>query len=107
MTTQPFDQFNKRLFHELLSPFGQVTLSFAVPGEERAVDVLFVPILTLSDSEAHQLLGKGRALREQREEEIDFATVDVEAQRKGGADAESAPVRRSCITAATVSKRRM
>lgn len=43
MTTQPFDQFNKRLFQELLSPFGQVTPNFAVPGEERAVDVLFVP----------------------------------------------------------------
>jgi hypothetical protein len=43
MTTQPFDQFNKQLFQELLSPFGQVTPNFAVPGEERAVDVLFVP----------------------------------------------------------------
>lgn len=43
MTTKPFDQFNKRLFQELLSPFGQVTPNFAVPGEERAVDIFFVP----------------------------------------------------------------
>jgi hypothetical protein len=43
MTTKPFDQFNKRLFQELLSPFGQVTSNFAVPGEERAVDIFFVP----------------------------------------------------------------
>lgn len=43
MTTKPFDQFNKRLFQELLSPFGQVTPNFVVPGEERAVDIFFVP----------------------------------------------------------------
>jgi len=43
MTTKPFDQFNKRLFQELLSPFGQVTPNFVVPGEERAIDIFFVP----------------------------------------------------------------
>lgn len=37
----------------------------------------------LSDTEAHQVLGKGRQNREQREESIDFATVDVELQHKG------------------------
>lgn len=43
MTTKPFDQFNKRLFQELLSPFGQVLPNFVVPGEERAIDIFFVP----------------------------------------------------------------
>jgi hypothetical protein len=43
MTTKPFDQFNKNLFRTLLSPFGKVLPNFAVPGEERAIDVFFVP----------------------------------------------------------------
>jgi hypothetical protein len=43
MTDKPFDQFNKNLFRTLLSPFGRVLPNFAVPGEERAVDVYFVP----------------------------------------------------------------
>jgi hypothetical protein len=43
MTDKPFDQFNKNLFRTLLSPFGQVFPNFAVPGEERAIDVFFVP----------------------------------------------------------------
>jgi hypothetical protein len=43
MTTKPFDQFNKNLFRTLLSPFGEVRPNFAVPGEERAVDVFFIP----------------------------------------------------------------
>jgi hypothetical protein len=43
MTTKPFDQFNKQLFRELLSPFGQVFPNFAVLGEERAIDIFFVP----------------------------------------------------------------
>ena len=43
MTTKPFDQFNKRLFQELLSPFGQVISNLAVPGEERAIDIFFAP----------------------------------------------------------------
>jgi hypothetical protein len=43
MTTKPFDQFNKQLFQELLSPFGQVFPNFAVLGEERAIDIFFVP----------------------------------------------------------------
>jgi hypothetical protein len=43
MTTKPFDQFNKRLFQELLSAYGQVTPNLAVLGEERAIDVFFAP----------------------------------------------------------------
>ncbi len=43
MTDKPFDQFNKSLFRTLLSPVGRVLPNFAVPGEERAVDVYFVP----------------------------------------------------------------
>ncbi|MCU0569864.1 MAG: flagellar assembly protein H [Oculatellaceae cyanobacterium Prado106] len=43
MTTKPFDQFNKRLFQELLSPFGQVIPDLAVLGEERLIDVFFAP----------------------------------------------------------------
>jgi hypothetical protein len=43
MTTKPFDQFNKRLFQELLSACGQVIPNFAVLGEERAIDVFFAP----------------------------------------------------------------
>ena len=43
MTTKPFDQFNKNLFRELLSPYGQVTPNLAVPGEERAIDIFFAP----------------------------------------------------------------
>lgn len=48
-----------------------------------AKNLSYAQLNQLSDSEAHQLLGKGRAPREQREEEIDFAVVDVEVQRKG------------------------
>jgi hypothetical protein len=43
MTTKPFDQFNKSLFRELLSAYGQVIPNFAVLGEERAIDVFFAP----------------------------------------------------------------
>ncbi len=43
MTIKPFDQFNKRLFQELLSACGQVIPNFAVLGEERAIDVFFAP----------------------------------------------------------------
>jgi hypothetical protein len=43
MTTKPFDQFNKRLFQELLSPFGQVIPNLAVLGEERMIDIFFAP----------------------------------------------------------------
>jgi hypothetical protein len=43
MTIKPFDQFNKRLFQELLSPFGQVIPNLAVSGEERMIDVFFAP----------------------------------------------------------------
>ncbi len=43
MTRNIFDQFNKQLFQQLLSPFGTVTLNRAVLGEERAIDILFEP----------------------------------------------------------------
>jgi hypothetical protein len=43
MTTKPFDQFNKSLFRELLSSYGQVIPNFALLGEERAIDVFFAP----------------------------------------------------------------
>ncbi|MBE9012214.1 hypothetical protein IQ250_18605 [Pseudanabaenaceae cyanobacterium LEGE 13415] len=43
MSTKPFDQFNKRLFETLLSPFGTVTPNRAVLGEERAIDIYFEP----------------------------------------------------------------
>lgn len=41
--SKPFDRFNKRLFQELLSPFGQVIPNMAVIGNERMVDVCFIP----------------------------------------------------------------
>jgi hypothetical protein len=43
MTIKPFDQFNKKLFLQLLSPFGTVTPNRAVLGGERTIDVLFEP----------------------------------------------------------------
>jgi hypothetical protein len=43
MTTKPFDQFNKKLLQELLSPFGIVIPNLAVLGEERMIDVFFEP----------------------------------------------------------------
>jgi hypothetical protein len=43
VTTKPFDAFNKSLFRELLSPFGQVIPNMAVAGEERAIDIFFAP----------------------------------------------------------------
>ncbi len=43
MTNKPFDRFNKRLFQELLSPFGQVIPNMAVIGDERMIDVFFAP----------------------------------------------------------------
>ena len=43
MTSKPFDRFNKRLFQELLSPFGQVIPNMAVIGDERMIDVFFAP----------------------------------------------------------------
>lgn len=43
MPTKPFDQFNKRLFQELLSPFGQVIPNLAVLGSERTIDTFFAP----------------------------------------------------------------
>lgn len=36
---KPFDRFNKSLFRELLSPFGQVFPNMTVLGEERMIGV--------------------------------------------------------------------
>jgi hypothetical protein len=43
MTDKPFDKFNKRVFQELLSPFGQVFPEFGILGEGRRIDVFFAP----------------------------------------------------------------
>jgi hypothetical protein len=43
MTNKPFDKFNKRVFQELLSPFGQVFPEFGILGEGRRIDVFFAP----------------------------------------------------------------
>jgi hypothetical protein len=43
MTNKPFDKFNKRVFQELLSPFGQVFPEFGILGEGRGIDVFFAP----------------------------------------------------------------
>jgi hypothetical protein len=43
MSIKPFDQFNKKLFEQLLSPFGTVTANRAVLGGERTIDILFEP----------------------------------------------------------------
>jgi len=43
MTAKPFDRFNKRLFQELLSPFGQVIPNMAVIGDERMINIFFAP----------------------------------------------------------------
>jgi hypothetical protein len=43
MTVKIFDQFNKKLFQQLLSPFGTVTPNRAVLGGERTIDILFEP----------------------------------------------------------------
>jgi hypothetical protein len=43
MMIKPFDQFNKKLFQQLLSPYGTVTPNRSVMGGERAIDILFEP----------------------------------------------------------------
>jgi transposase len=48
-----------------------------------AKNLSYAQLQQLSDSEAYELLGKGKQKSEQREEPIDFATVDVELQHKG------------------------
>jgi hypothetical protein len=42
-TIKPFDQFNKKLFQQILSPYGRVTPNRAVLGGERTIDILFEP----------------------------------------------------------------
>lgn len=48
-----------------------------------AKNLSYAQLNQLSDSEAHQLLGKGKQKSEQSVESIDFAAVDVELQHKG------------------------
>ena len=48
-----------------------------------AKNLSYAQLSQMSDTEVHQVLGKGRQKSEQREEAIDFAAVDVEVQRKG------------------------
>jgi hypothetical protein len=43
MMIKPFDQFNKKLFQQLLSPYGTVTPNRSVMGGERTIDILFEP----------------------------------------------------------------
>jgi hypothetical protein len=43
MTKNPFDQFSKQFFEELLSPFGEVRINYEIPGEPRFVDIWFIP----------------------------------------------------------------
>jgi hypothetical protein len=43
MDIKPFDQFNKNLFQQLLSPFGTVIPNQAILGGERTIDILFQP----------------------------------------------------------------
>jgi hypothetical protein len=43
MSIKNFDQFAKKLFQELLSPFGTVTPNRSILGGERTIDVLFEP----------------------------------------------------------------
>jgi hypothetical protein len=68
MTTKPFDRFNKCLFQELLSPFGQVIPNLAVLGGERMIDVFFAPhpgvILDIDELGQLALMGQKPALFE-------------------------------------------
>jgi hypothetical protein len=68
MTTKPFDRFNKCLFQELLSPFGQVIPNMAVLGGERMIDVFFAPhpgvILDIDELGQLALMGQQPALFE-------------------------------------------
>ncbi len=68
MTTKPFDRFNKCLFQELLSPFGQVIPNLAVLGGERLIDVFFAPhpgvILDIDELGQLALMGQQPALFE-------------------------------------------
>jgi hypothetical protein len=69
MGTQFFDKFNKCLFQELLSPFGQVIPNMAVLGGERLIDVFFAPYpgAELNEPELGRLalMGQKPALFEQ------------------------------------------
>lgn len=43
MTKNPFDQFAKQFFETFLTPLGEVTTNFEVPGEPRFIDIWFTP----------------------------------------------------------------
>jgi hypothetical protein len=47
MDIKPFDQFNKNLFQQLLSPFGTVISNRALFGGERTIDIFFQPDPTI------------------------------------------------------------
>ena len=51
VTTIPFDNFNKRLFQELLSLFGQVLPNMAVIGDGRMIAIFFAPYYELISDE--------------------------------------------------------
>ncbi len=55
MTRLIHDQFAKEYLQELLSPLGQVQISYEIVSEVRAVDVFFVP--ASHPSESFDLLG--------------------------------------------------
>jgi hypothetical protein len=44
MTNNPFDQFSKQLFEELLTPLGDVRINYEVPGVSRFIDIYFIPL---------------------------------------------------------------
>ena len=43
MTQNPFDAFSKEYLADLLTPYGEVSRSFEVPGELKFIDLLFLP----------------------------------------------------------------
>ena len=43
MTQNPFDAFSKEYLADLLTPYGEVSRSFEVPGESKFIDLLFLP----------------------------------------------------------------
>jgi len=48
-----------------------------------AKNLSYAQLSQLSDSEAHQLLGKGKQKTQQKEDPIDFTAIEIELQRKG------------------------
>ena len=48
-----------------------------------AKNLSYAQLSQLSDSEAHQLLGKGKQKTQQKEDPVDFTAIEIELQRKG------------------------